>query len=99
MLEINAFINWKSKTFQYNGNVLTEDEQLFVDFNKATRRFFSTSIREFIINALKKATIELDIKFVCTSTPYSYFKNMIIIKDIIFDKDVVKNIIKEINEK
>lgn len=93
--EISAFIEHKTNHLVYDKiDGLTDDEKLFIGFTQAAARYWHSVLNEFIVMALKNATIEIDVTTIKSTGNFSYATDVVTIKDIVFDKEVVEKVIE-----
>lgn len=94
--EISTFIEHKANHLIYDKiDGLTDDEKLFIGFTQAVSKYWHSVLNEFIVMALKNATIEIAVTTVKSTGNFSYATDVVTIKDIIFDKEVAEKVIEK----
>lgn len=94
--EIDNFISRKDDVLNYDEtDDLTDDDKLFVGFVNAVRGFSYNAYKKALVEILEKAVIKFDVKLIKSTGRFPYYKNVVVIEDIIFDKDIAEKVIEK----
>lgn len=93
--EIAIFISRKNDVLCYDKvDDLTDDDKLFVGFTNAVIAFSYKDYKKAIIEVLEKAVIKFNVNVIKSIGKFPYYNNVVVIEDIIFDKDVAEKVIE-----
>lgn len=94
--EIAIFISRKTDVLNYDKvDGLTDDDKLFVGFTNAVIAFSYKDYKKALVEVLEKAVIKFDVNVIKSTGKFPYYNNVVIIEDIIFDKDVAEKVIEK----
>lgn len=94
--DIVGLINSKANHLVYDKlDDLTDDDKFFIGFMYAVSSYRTNILNEFVIKALKKATIEFIISVISVEDNFNYVGNIVTIKDIIFDRNIIRKVTEE----
>lgn len=94
--EIDNFISRKDGVLNYDKtDDLTDDDKLFVGFVNTVRGFSYNAYKKALVEVLEKAVIKFDVNLIKSTGRFPYYKNVVVIEDVIFDKEVAEKVIEK----
>lgn len=94
--EIAIFISRKNDVLNYDKvDDLTDDDKVFVGFTNAFIVFSYKDYKKALIEVLEKAVIKFNVNVIKSTGKFPYYNNVVVIEDIIFDKEITKKVIEK----